>query len=300
MSVAEWVVISGKGGTGKTSIAAAIAECHTNCILADCDVDAANLRLLTEERSYRAYPFASGHWAKIDASKCTQCGLCASLCRFGAIAWEDGVYQISESACEGCKVCVDHCPSGAIDWLVARNGVWKESQTDLGKLFHARLRPGAENSGKLVAHVRKVAKNAAEQDAVPLVLIDGPPGIGCPVIASLTGVQLALVVTEPTPSGWHDMERVLELTRHFRVRTFVLINKADLSKEYVDKITQSAQLTNAEVIEQLPYSHLFMQAQWERTTLTMRFPDSAEAKELRRIVQVLNSKMSNNKTKESL
>lgn len=275
------VVISGKGGTGKTSITAALSRCYANKVMADCDVDAADLHLLFHVKSYKLKMFQSGHIAEIHPEKCQSCGLCFSLCRFDAIQFEHGVYRISASSCEGCKVCVDACPEQAIQWKPAQNGVTKESYTDQGVLFHARLYPGAENSGKLVTQVRNSAIAYAEKQEIPLVLVDGPPGIGCPVIASITGASAVLVVTEPTPSGLHDMERVLVLARHFKIPALVLINKHDLSMDYCQKIEECSLRLDAKVISRIPYSPLFTQAQLAGKSILEVFPESAEATAIR-------------------
>lgn len=293
MKPKELVVVSGKGGTGKTSITAALARCYTNKVVADCDVDAADLHLLFQVKSYQMKAFQSGHIAKINSEKCQSCGLCFSLCRFDAIHFEQNAYQISASSCEGCKVCVDACPEHAIEWMPAKNGTTKESITDQGVLFHARLYPGAENSGKLVTHVRNSAIAYAEKQEIPLVLVDGPPGIGCPVIASITGASAVLIVTEPTPSGLHDMERVLVLSRHFQVPALVLINKHDLSADYCQKIEECALRHDANVISRIPYSPLFTQAQLAGKSILDVFPESTEANAIRELAVLIDSYLIN-------
>ena len=258
-------------------------------MIADCDVDAADLHLLFQVKSYKVKPFQSGHVAQILTDRCNDCGLCASLCRFHAIQNTQGRFVISETSCEGCKVCVDACPEKAIEWNPAQNGVSKESVTNQGMLFHARLYPGAENSGKLVTHVREKAKEYANRNALELVLVDGPPGIGCPVIASVTGASAVLIVTEPTPSGLHDLERVLVLARHFRVPAMVLINKFDLSQEYCTRIEESALRLDAKVVARIRYSGLFSQAQLEGKSILEVFPESEEAQAIRELAQYLGS-----------
>lgn len=287
----ELVVISGKGGTGKTSITAALAQCMPSKVLADCDVDAADLHLLMDIHTYCIKPFHSGHIAKINADKCTNCGLCASLCRFDAIVQNEHACLVTALSCEGCRVCVDACPAKAIEWNVTQNGVWKESQTSQGPLFHARLYPGAENSGKLVSHVREQARQEAVSKHIPFILVDGPPGIGCPVIASVTGASAVLVVTEPTPSGVHDLERVLVLSRHFRIPAYVLINKADLSEAFCQRITECAIAQNAQVIGALPYSPVFTAAQLQGKSVLEAFPDSPEANQIRSMYDYLASEL---------
>lgn len=291
MQVKELVIISGKGGTGKTSITAALAYCFPTKVLADCDVDAADLHLLLRIKSYQVNVFQSGHVAEIDHDLCKSCGLCATLCRFGAIHCHDNSFSISESSCEGCKVCVNACPDHAILWKATKNGVFKESLTDQGKLFHARLYPGAENSGKLVTHVRERAMNYAQKNSIQLILVDGPPGIGCPVIASVTGASAVLAVTEPTPSGLHDLERVLILAKHFRIPSMVLINKHDLSLEYCQKIEECATRLGAQVVAKIPYSTLFTNAQMQGKSVIEAFPESEESCTIRNLAQDLAARL---------
>ena len=213
----QLVVISGKGGTGKTSILASLAylsACESPVATADCDVDAANLALLLPGEDVRTELFWSGRRARIDAGSCSLCGLCAEQCRAAAIRIEDFAV-VDPLACEGCGVCELVCPEEAVSFVDNQAGVWMERRTAFGPLIHAALGIAQDNSGKLVAQVRQEARTVAERDDIDLILVDGPPGIGCPVHASLTGCDLALVVTEPTPSGEHDLERVLELLDHF-------------------------------------------------------------------------------------
>ncbi len=291
MKPKEVIVLSGKGGTGKTSITAALAQCFPKKIMVDCDVDAADLHLLLKTSAYQVKPFLSGHIAQINHSKCNDCGACFDLCRFESIKIENGHYHIIETSCEGCRVCVDHCPQKAIDWIEAQNGVWKISKTNQGDLFHARLNPGAENSGKLVTHVRQKAVESATLESIPLVLVDGPPGIGCPVIASVTGSDLVLAITEPTPSGYHDLERVLKLVKHFKISSLIVINKADLSEEYSLKIKDMASRYNSEVIAMIPYSPLFTQAQLLGLSIIEHKPESQESKVIQRIAEIIREKI---------
>lgn len=228
----ELVVLSGKGGTGKTSLTAAFAHLAHARILCDLDVDAPDLHLVTAPAVVRRGPFLAGHLAEIDPDRCTGCGICADVCAFGAIRAEGGRWIVDSSHCEGCKVCVAFCPAQAIEFPERLCGTWFESTTRFGPMVHAQLDPGQENSGKLVALLKTKARQQAVDLGVDLILSDGAPGIGCPVISSLSQATLALLVTEPTPSGLHDLERVAELCRHFRIRTTVLVNKADLGPDY--------------------------------------------------------------------
>jgi MinD superfamily P-loop ATPase len=254
--VKQLVVISGKGGTGKTSILASLARLAASAgpvTTADCDVDAANLALLLPGEDVRTEPFWSGRRARIDTDSCTLCGLCAEQCRAAAIHIED-LAVVDPLACEGCGVCELVCPEEAVSFVDNQAGVWMERRTAFGPLIHAALGIAQDNSGKLVAQVREEARTVAERDGIDLILVDGPPGIGCPVHASLTGCGLALVVTEPTPSGEHDLERVLELLDHFALPAAVLINKHDLSPEFTDRIVALARRAGAQLVGRLPFS----------------------------------------------
>ena len=252
----QLVVISGKGGTGKTSILASFAQLaasESTLAIADCDVEAPDLALLLSGPDIRTEEFWSGRRARIDAESCALCGLCADECRSGAIRIEHFPI-VDPLACEGCGVCALVCPVEAVSFVDNQAGVWMERKTSLGPLIHAALGVAQDNSGKLVAQVRQEARAAAERDGIDLILVDGPPGIGCPVHASITGCDLALVVTEPTPSGEHDLERVLGLLDHFQVPAAVLINKHDLWSELTTRIEALANETNAAVVGRLPFS----------------------------------------------
>jgi MinD superfamily P-loop ATPase len=254
--VKQLAVISGKGGTGKTSVLASLAylaACDSPVVAADCDVDAANLALLLAGDDVRIEPFWSGRRARIDAENCTLCEFCAEHCRAAAIHIGDCAV-VDPLACEGCGVCALVCPAEAISFDENRAGVWMERQTAVGPLIHAALGIAQDNSGKLVAQVRQEARSVAEREDIDLILVDGPPGIGCPVHASLTGCDLALVVTEPTPSGEHDLRRVLELLDHFRVPAAVLINKHDLSPEFTARIEALVTAADAQLVGKLPFS----------------------------------------------
>jgi len=231
------VVVSGKGGTGKTVMSACFAFLARNAVLADVDVDASNLHLLLRPEIQERHVFRSGRKARIDAGKCTGCGLCLPLCRYDAL-FEDreGKVVVEPLSCEGCGVCFHICPEQAVEMETQVAGEWYVSKTKYGPFVHARLGIAEENSGKLVTEVRKKAREIAESEGRDLVIMDGSPGIGCPVIASLTGTDLALVVTEPTPSGRHDMERIVGLARHFKIRVACCINKFDLNPENSEEI----------------------------------------------------------------
>jgi MinD superfamily P-loop ATPase len=236
----QLAIISGKGGTGKTTLAASLAALAPNAIMADCDVDAPDLHLLLPPTIDAEHDFVGGKTAIINPTECSHCGICVGMCRFQAISND---LKIDPLVCEGCGVCVDHCPDGAIYEFADPVGKWFESTTDFAPMVHAILRPGQDNSGKLVAQVRRHAAEWAEQIDAALVIVDGPPGVGCPVISAVTNTDLVLVVTEPSPSGLHDMQRALDLTAHFDTPTVVAINKADLAPEQ----------HGASVIAEIPY-----------------------------------------------
>lgn len=230
------VIISGKGGTGKTSLVASLAALAGTSVLADCDVDAADLHLVVGPSAVERNDFVGGKRAVINPERCNDCESCVDLCRFGAITGESTDRVVDPLACEGCGVCAWFCPEQAVDLVDAIEGEWYRSETRFGPMVHARLHPAGENSGKLVSLLRAEARSTAEQRGIGTVLIDGSPGIGCPVIASITGADLVLVVTEPTLSGLHDFERVIGLTRHFGILSMAVVNKYDINEANTRRI----------------------------------------------------------------
>ena len=264
----ELVVISGKGGTGKTSLAASFAVLADRPVIADCDVDAADLHLILSPKVLKRHKFYSGHQAVIRSEDCTGCGLCLEYCRFGAIKMNGlapgkAEFSIDPITCEGCGLCVRLCPVKAIDFFERLCGEWMVSKTDCGPMVHAKLGVAAENSGKLVTLVRRQARRIAEEENRSIIITDGPPGIGCPVIASVTGASLALVVTEPTLSGEHDMERVLSLTRHFGIPAAVCVNKWDINVEMTERIENRAQQSGARIAGRIRYDPIVTKAQMQ-------------------------------------
>ena len=260
----ELVVISGKGGTGKTSVVSAFAALAKNKVLCDADVDAADLHLVMDPKITEQYDFQAGNSAIIDRDKCTECGLCLDLCRWNAI---NDHFEIDPIECEGCGVCVYFCPEKAIDFPVKTCGEWFISETRFGPMVHARLGIAEENSGKLVTLVRQEAKKLSEEKGLDLILTDGPPGVGCPVIASIGGANALLIVTEPTVSGEHDMDRVAQLADHFRVPALVCVNKFDLNPDKTRDIEKYVTEKNLTFLGQIPFDPVFTRAMVQGKTI---------------------------------
>lgn len=251
----QLVILSGKGGTGKTTVTAALAHLATQAcrvVLADADVDAANLGLVLAPVTEETHDFTGGRIAGIDPAVCIACGRCAEVCRFDAVR-PGSAYAVDPIACEGCAACFYECPVQAIAMTPQRAGQWFVATTRYGPLYHAHLFAGQENSGKLVMLVKQMARLRALDDAADLLLVDGPPGIGCPVIAALSGADMALIVTEPTVSGAHDLERALGLAAHFNIPAMVLLNKADLSPVQAEAIVAYCAAQSIPLVGRLPY-----------------------------------------------
>jgi MinD superfamily P-loop ATPase len=260
----ELVILSGKGGTGKTSLTAAFASLADGCLLCDADVDAADLHLLMQPDIRQQTDFMGGGIASIDPQRCTQCGTCIEMCRWSAIGAD---FVVDPIECEGCGVCVDFCPEQAIDFPPQVCGQWFISDTRFGPMVHARLGIAEENSGKLVTLVRQQASQLAREKGIGLLITDGPPGVGCPVIAAVGGATSALIVTEPTVSGIHDMQRAIELCRHFKVPVMVCINKYDLNPENSSRIEALAREGDLPVVGRVPYDSVFTRAMVQGKTL---------------------------------
>ncbi len=281
----QLVILSGKGGTGKTSVAAAFADLLASdrspyrTVLADADVDASNLELVLSPEKLSSEDFRGGPIAEIDADLCTACGICEQVCRFDAVFENaEGLFWVDPIACDGCAACVYQCPVEAITMHDQVVGAWFQSQSRYGPLFHAELKPAQENSGKLVTLVKQQARLFAMDEGYDLVLVDGPPGIGCPVISAVSGADLALIVTEPTASGVHDMRRVLETTDHFDVPSLVCINKADLYPQGAAEIEAFCQQRDIPVVGQIPFDTAVTEAmvQGQPVTAYSRNPVSEE------------------------
>jgi MinD superfamily P-loop ATPase len=264
----EIIVISGKGGTGKTSLSGAFARISRDKIICDLDVDAPDLHILLAPQIIAREKFISGNEAIINRDKCTSCGICLEMCRYDAISDTNGEYLVQPLRCEGCKVCVSFCPEEAIDFPPRYCGDWYVSSTRFGTMVHAQLFPGAENSGRLVALLRQKAREKAKEEGRDLILCDGAPGIGCPVISSLSGTDLAAIVTEPTPSGLHDLQRVAELCSHFKIKVAVIINKFDLNLEQTDRIEDFCRSNGYELTGKLPHDNMVTEAMVERKVIT--------------------------------
>lgn len=280
----QLVILSGKGGTGKTSVAAAFAHLaylgkpRLRAILADADVDAANLELILRPRLQEAQDFTGGSIAVIDEAKCQVCGICAEVCRFAAITqtngWQEGVYRVDPVACEGCAACVHQCPEGAIKMIPQTAGRWFRSEGRYGPLLHAELFPAQENSGKLVTMVKQQARLSSLDTNADLVIVDGPPGIGCPVISAAAGADLALIVAEPTAAGIHDMERVVSLASHFFLPCLVGINKMDIYLRGSQLIKQWCRANQIPVAGSIPFDPAIPRAMVHGEPVTAYQPES--------------------------
>lgn len=261
----ELVILSGKGGTGKTSLTAAFAFFSKSMVLCDADVDAADLHLLMEPVVKQESDFKGGHEAVINPDLCTQCGLCVELCRFSAIS--EDTFEVDPMECEGCGVCYDLCPEGAIDFPEKTCGQWYISDTRYGPMVHARLGIAEENSGRLVALVRDEAKKIVQREKTELILTDGPPGIGCPVIASIGQANAVLVVAEPSVSGVHDLKRVGELAEHFKIPAMVCVNKCDLNPEKTKMIRDAAEENKYTYVGEIPFDENFIESMIQKKSI---------------------------------
>ena len=279
----QLIILSGKGGTGKTSISAAFAHLsstfgvHPHCVFVDADVDAANLSLVLQPKIGEPKEFWGSSQAVIQPDLCTNCEACKMVCRYDAILPDpEGslVQWIDPIACDGCAACVYACPEGAISMVKQQEGNWYQSQTSFGTLFHAELFPGRENSGKLVTLIKQQARLFSEDTLSPLVIIDGPPGIGCPVISACAGTDLGLLVTEPSLAGLHDLKRVLGTLRHFHIPSVICINKADIYPKGTKAIQAFAADEGIEIVGEVPYDDSILKAMVQGKPVTLVYPES--------------------------
>ncbi len=290
----EILVLSGKGGTGKTTLTASFAHLSKGCVIADCDVDAPDLHLLLRPRIEEREEFQSGVMAAVMEERCTGCGICEGLCRFDAIKVND-VAKVDEFSCEGCGVCAYFCKEQAILLKDRECGYFFRSSTRFGTLCHAELKPGEENSGKLVAHVKEKARKTCQEEGTGLLIVDGPPGIGCPVIASFSGVNYVVIVTEPTGSGLHDLERVISLSRHFKVPSSVVINKWDLNREMSKEIEKRCMELEAEFLGRIDFDENVVRALLEGKAIT-EFKDCKVSKSVANIWLKIQKKIQGGKS----
>jgi MinD superfamily P-loop ATPase len=293
--VKEIVVVSGKGGTGKTSLVASLAVVAGRAVLADCDVDAADLHLVLQPEIKETNDFTGGKAAEIIPGRCSGCGKCYEICRFEAVIRDERKkppFRIDPVACEGCGVCSYFCPEKAVSFEPVVNGQWYISDTSYGPMVHAKLGVAQENSGKLVALVRGQARTIAEKEGLPYIIVDGPPGIGCPVIASVTGADAVLIVTEPSVAGEHDLLRVAELAGHFKIPTYLCINKFDINPEMSVNIVEKALALGIRMVGRIPYDRAVTDAQIKGVPV-VSFTDGPVAKEIFKTWDALLKKINN-------
>lgn len=293
----ELVILSGKGGTGKTSLVGSLASLAEKKVLVDCDVDAADLHLIMKTKTGPAHDFICGSKARVIQDKCMICGICSGYCRFGAIKNEPDSearfgekFWIDQYACEGCGVCTHFCPEDAIELIDNVSGQWYISETAYGPLVHARLGIAQGNSGRMVSLLRKEAAQIMEKNKLDLVIIDGPPGIGCPVIASVTGAGYVMIVTEPSISAFHDMERLLQLTRHFNIPTGICINKFDINTDMTARIEKFAGDTGIEILGKIAYDPGFTRAQVQGMPM-IEYADTAVTGQIKQLWEKLQNNL---------
>jgi len=279
----EIVILSGKGGTGKTSITAAFASLAKNAVFTDCDVDAADLHLILSPDVYKQEKFSSGAKAIVDNKKCTICGLCKDLCRFNAIGIINNELIIDEFACEGCGLCAIACSFGAINIKNYENNYIYFADCRFGPMVYGKLGIAEENSGKLVSKIRQYAKDIANKNKAEFIITDGPPGIGCPVISSVTGADMVVAVTEPTLSGLHDLERLIDMIGHFYTPVYIIINKYDLNEDIAHEIEKKLKAKNIPILSKIPYDESMVNALLEGKTINEFEPDGVIANKLNEI-----------------
>jgi len=304
--VTQLVVLSGKGGTGKTNLSAAFSHLYQQkypghlALLVDADVDAANLALLLEAEELSKEAFIGGAIARIDPDLCTDCGRCQEVCHFDAVISREEKFCIDPIACEGCAACLYQCPENAIALQKQQAGEWYISETPYGKFFHAHLYPAQENSGKLVALIKSRAQEELENSSADLMLVDGPPGIGCPVISAVSGANVVLVVTEPTLAGLHDLGRVLETTTHFDVQVEVCINKSDLYPEGAQQIRKYCQEKGIDILGEIPFDLAIPRAMNQGQPVTKFDPQSQSSIAIKGIWERLMTVVEKHSTEKEL
>ena len=286
----EITILSGKGGAGKTGITAALATVAKNAVFTDCDVDAADLHLILKPKILVTKVFEGAYVAEINSSECINCGLCVQYCRFDAIHFKPNIgLVINPLQCEGCRLCERVCPQNAITSEKSTNNFWYISDTRFGKMVHARMGPGEDNSGKLVTEVRNQAKQIARQHNLEYIITDGPPGIGCSAISALSGTQVVLLVIEPSKSGLHDAKRLLELALTFRAKIYMLINKFDLNSDVVTEIEQFAAEKSIEVLGKIPFTTDMVSAMIASQSIVEYEPESEISQTIRFVWERISS-----------
>ncbi len=284
----EIAILSGKGGTGKSTLCASFATMEHDIVVADCDVDAADMYLVLSPEDYIENNFITGYKARLDQTTCTKCGLCIEKCRFRAISLIDGDVTISDTSCDGCKLCSRICPTQSITMIPSDKSCWYVGNYRNGKLVHARLDPGEENSGKLVSIVREKARKLIDENNWKYVIIDGPPGTGCPVIASITGVDKVVVVTEPTNSGFHDLKRIMELVINYRIKPYVVVNKSDLNTQITERIENWCTDNGISLAGTIPFDDLVVQAMINCKSVVEWSPESEVSVVIKSIWEKVN------------
>ncbi len=295
----QFVVLSGKGGVGKTNVAAALAyqaaesAAIPGAVIVDADVDAANMSLLLKPHLTQQEPFFGGNTAAIKTDLCEGCGLCAEICRFDAVFESAGQYRINQNACEGCAACFYGCPQQAIVLEPHQDGIWAASYTRFGPLHHAELFPGKDNSGKLVSLIRQQAKESAEQHNFPLIIIDGPPGIGCPVISASTGTDLGIIVTEPSIAAIHDLERIHQTLTHFQIPSVLCINKVGINPQAYQTILTYSETHHLPIIGEIPYDDSIPKAMVAGLVVQELDPNSLPSLAVKKMWQTLQPRILN-------
>jgi MinD superfamily P-loop ATPase len=283
-------IVSGKGGTGKTTLSSSLGSLLESVILADCDVDASNLNLMFQTKINEMYKYFGGKKAVIVQDKCDKCGICKNVCRFEAVIFENDVYKIDPYACEGCNACVISCPTNAIKLVESLSGEYFYSTSDNREIVHANLNPGEETSGGLVAEVRKLAIEKGKQLKKDVILIDGSPGIGCPTTSSIAATYFVIIVTEPTSSGLHDLKRIIETVRHFKRDFAVVINKYDINETISSEIEKFCQNENIEILGKIPFDETVEKSILEMNPI-VNYKNSKAAKAIIEIYQKLKEKI---------